>query len=81
MSKVSLDIWHKTRYLKIIYSKLLEVCEGGKTTEGAGAKPLASEPAMTKIGGHADTEPLDEGKEPEIVGFLKWFRPLVLLIQ
>ena len=78
VSEVPLDVWREAGYLEIIYSKLLEVRECRKVTQGAYAKPVGAK----FFGGipQADPESLDEWKKTEIVRFFEWVRPPILLV-
>ena len=66
VSKVLPDVWHEAGYLEMIYPKLLEVCECGKITEVVSAKLLRSK-LSGGIAAVADTESLDEWKQPKLV--------------
>jgi len=57
VSKAPSNVRHEAGYLETVYSKLLEVRECGKVTQGASAKPPRSEPLIRV---HANMEPLDE---------------------
>ena len=62
MAKVLLKVRHEAWYYELVYSKLLEVGECGKVTQGPSVKLFRSE-------GNVDcavTEPLDERKQTEV---------------
>lgn len=68
MSEVPFDIRHEAGYLEIIYPELLKVRECGEVTEGGSAEPFWSE-LWRGVGVEADTEPLDERKQPKLIRF------------
>ena len=63
VSKVPLNVWHEAGHLELVYPKLLEVCEGGKVTQGPPVELFGSEGTIEC----ADTESLDKRKQVEIV--------------
>jgi hypothetical protein len=44
VSKVPLNVGHEAGYLKVIYPEFLEVCEGGKVTQGTSAELFRAKP-------------------------------------
>ena len=67
MSKVLSNVRHEAGYYELVYSKLLEVRECRKVTQGRSIKPFRSEGMV----GRAVTEPLDERKQTEVVCVLE----------
>jgi hypothetical protein len=49
VSEVSLDAWHKARYLEVVYSKFLGVHECGKVRQDTPAKLFGSEMVKTTL--------------------------------
>ena len=66
--KVPLNVWHEAWYIEVVYYKLPDVRECGRITQRAWAKHFRIE----MVGGivvRADTKPLDERKQTELVSF------------
>ena len=76
ISKVPLDIWYEAGYLEMIYSKLLEICECGKVTQGGSSEPRRSEHDGV-VRSHADTQSLDEWGKTKTVRLLERYRPQI----
>ena len=79
MSKALSDIWHKTGYLEIVCSEILEVRECREATQGM----LTAEKFRGELGTispQADPESLYEWKETKPIRLLEWLRPKVLLV-
>jgi len=63
MSETSLNVWHKIGYPEMIYPKFLEVCEGGKVSQGV----VVESELVFGIKVEANAESLDERKQTELV--------------
>lgn len=73
VTKVLFNIWYEAGYPETVYLKLPEVAECRKVTKVVLAKVLGSEfKATVRL---LNAEPLEEGKQTELVWPFKWFLP------
>ena len=62
VSEAPLNLWHKSGYLQIVDSKILEIRKCGKVAHSTPAEPSGSELDTVAIPHRADPEPSDKRK-------------------